>query len=68
MSDSLDMTPVAPADHQTTNPPFLLPRRLSTGTLLQVEEQKWPDHPKNQSYLGSENPSVNNSNINVPAE
>jgi hypothetical protein len=68
MSDSSDSAAVPTGDENVpSTPQGLGPRRHFSGALLQVEQQMWPDHPKNQKYLGSENSAANNSNVNVPA-
>ncbi|KIX00526.1 uncharacterized protein Z518_10666 [Rhinocladiella mackenziei CBS 650.93] len=68
MSDPPGIAPIPRDENPPTNLPIIRPRRSSDGTLLLVEHQKWPDHPQNKKYIGSEDSAVNNANANNPAE
>ncbi|OAL27218.1 hypothetical protein AYO20_09816 [Fonsecaea nubica] len=56
----------AATDDQTPPMDTLSPRRTLSGQLIIVENQRWPDHPKNK-YRGSVNSGIDTNSVNIPA-
>ncbi|OQV04691.1 hypothetical protein CLAIMM_09541 [Cladophialophora immunda] len=66
MSDTSPNQAAAPGDKTPPKATTLSPRRMSSGQLVPVESQLWPNHPKNK-HLGSVNSGVDTNSVNIPA-